>query len=76
MGAVIVGAIAPPPSPCTNRAITSTIIDGARPPAVRPMQNNASETTNGVAGPISSARLPATTIPMRLPSMKAAKTHP
>ena len=70
------GGTVPAPRPWMNRATTSTSIDGASPPRMRPVANNAIPTANGAPRPRRSMIPPTTTMPMREPSIAAVKTHP
>ena len=70
------GGTVPAPSPCRNRAPTSTSIDGARPPMIRPVANSPIPTANGAPRPRRSMSPPTTTMPMSEPSMNAVKTQP
>ena len=59
-----------------NRAPTSTSIDGASPPTIRPMTNSPIPAANGAPRPRRSMIPPTTTMPMSEPMMNAVKTQP
>ena len=66
----------PAPRPCTARPATSTAMLGAVPPMVRPAAKKARPASIGQPSGTRSAQVPASTMPMRLDSMKALNTQP
>src|SRR5215213_1743129 len=68
--------IAPPPNPCSARPAINAGIEGARPPTSSPAEKSTMPSTNGRAGPRSSARSPEMTMPTSWVSRNAEKAQP